>query len=53
MDTLKKVMVDFEKTRKQTSKEDLDSWICKNCDEEVEGEFAMCWNCSNERNSEC
>jgi len=27
-------------------------WICKNCKEEVEDNFDVCWNCGSERSGE-
>lgn len=28
---------------------DLDSWVCKKCNEVHEGQFVLCWNCGEKR----
>lgn len=28
---------------------DPDPWVCASCGEEIEGSFAVCWNCETER----
>jgi len=32
--------------------EEKKTWICPKCNEEVEGQFTECWNCSTPRNQE-
>ena len=29
----------------ELAEKDLSSWICRSCGEEIEGQFAACWNC--------
>ena len=36
------VLNDWQNERVET----CESWICKNCNSEVNGELAVCWNCN-------
>jgi hypothetical protein len=44
-----KVLHEFLGTR---SEEGGDPWTCTNCGEDVEGQFAICWNCQTPRPDE-
>ena len=35
----------------QSTNDEMEHWKCPSCDEEVEGQFAVCWNCETNRPS--
>lgn len=41
------VLEDFN--TESADRQELEPWTCPNCGKEVEGEFAVCWNCESER----